>query len=1283
MRIILKKILVTMIFFLGQKSSFCVKSNDPSRYILVKALRYSHRIEAIYLDRFEQNLIRKKIHVKAGVNKSKLNNFRFTKSIASLVSKNSDNDVKVSYQNFGLDSYKHSNKKLKHEINSEVKKHLKQKNYKLVSRQKVGKDMRAIYYNKEKGEYLFRSIPRNTQSTHFSFPTEINYPEELNNIGRINGHSLGTEKRYLARTPWQLVQAKSKLITDMKPLFSNKSTLNPNLFKNHLESLKAKQSDAVRIRRIKVQANVWIEAWYSATTNQITYRRIHKKKDGKFYIQKESIYSLRNPIDFDAAFEKFNSHNMFTRNDLLSFQTNATTNLICDPQVDDVINSDLIPSVSKVLDKMHHENLNSVLPDVPVRKDDQSIVLSIKALGENHAVAISFSDKGDISGIKLPNKEKAIKHGLFIEEREKGLEGRSHFVLGHESDDKVKRLPLMEFSTYEVDLGKKGKTTKLSVKTRRDKTGKMKHSESEETLYNLKFNNRGNKILEIGKANKVEDKRIDPFNFQIGKNNKSSLTGLGFGFLKSLPGNIGKKRIKKEVHKAIKKEAINLFLKKGSSYNGALSASKIDQIINQIVDKVEYRTSNFSISFNTIEAAAAEEAYKSFSPIVLRSSLRKMLPDESNKTLETMVTKLMINFKNCLKKATKMRNKEASGQCMEAFAKETPVEAGKEIILLKLKSIDMLEHRDTAIYHYNSCIKEHYDPIYSIKVLCQQKKQGVVDKKYKRCLEDKIKKDQLGLTRIKSCLYSSFLKTTPKIVLSTLDNKANDLGKNINIQISDEIKNNSVSMMASCLESKKLAKLNSFQEFEVSISSLDEVDPQKFEKELTRCTAPVTLYVGEKLAKMGIEAELSKIKELNNKQIKTISTKVLSQGYKQCVEKLSQHTLNVDPSECVRVIKNLGVGHGAESLVTNMIGIDKYNQLLKKTSSQNKENPILCFENEHKRLLANLPREIKSHSRIKNTKASAIKKVEHQSDLKTASCLKKLVTWVSGTTANKVIEDNITSNPKFAAIKLSPKLTKTVDRVISECFTEYMKNFSTVQEVLIAKDQAVDTCGAAMLKDDVVQKELFEPVIAASLNKVDLGLSSEKKIELKEFLRKRLAIEIVGSETQDEILKKVNNFSESAIKDVVSFMIKDSLYDVFNGNKAEVLRVSNMIEEKLLLKTGHYHKEFIKGLKSSDKNELKKTVNEFTYSAIDIAVPEAINLKIKGLIDDGTFDNEDDALSSKNYLIKTFHKCIEKKKVDNHDGIEAAKKCQKSLTRKGGTYIIINRAKKYLKQLSK
>lgn len=800
---------------------------------------------------------------------------------------------------------------------------------------------------------------------------------------------------------------------------------------------------------------------------------------------------------------------------------------------------------------------------------------------------------------------------------------------------------------------------------------KMDYDGVQETLYDLKFSANELKLLETGRRKVIRPERTNPFDFKMKKNTKPSPLGLIYAVL-------NKKARHTQVKKGIAEEVGETFQSEDSSYKGVFSDQQVDELVEKVTQKTKERTESFKYNLSKTKAIAAEESYKTFSPPLLKSTLKELLPEDSEATLNRLVDVLMSDFSKCLEKATLNSNSEESAKCMQFFAKEAPVQAGEEILKIKLKGVGMEKFGPIAISEYRSCIKEHYDPIYTRVENCKKGKTDILKRKYSACLNKKKAKDSLGLSRVKSCLYVGFIKSIDDIVPGLMADKVIDINKGLKspIKLTNQLKTSSLKKMCSCLEKNKLTKLDSFNRFTVDIESLDKLSSSDFEKKLLSCSDPVTVFAGRKLSSLGLKEELRGIDGLSETAQLKINDEVLSQGYDRCVARMKKgKAKSLDPGQCVRVMKNLGVALGSEQLIIESIGSEQYNAL---DRQENGRVLSACFEQESNRLL----KEIQGLSGESNkAKTDAMDVI---SDQHTANCFKNNLILISGPAALDIIKKKIDDSGGDSSLIIDRSFKELVEDNISKCFRESFSSSQSVESVLKRKDIVVENCSSKMLKSDKIQHKLFTPLIKLSIDNAELDLTTEKQSELITQLRMSLIKKVNKTKSQKEIMTTIDDFSVSAVSEVVSFILNDGLGSVLDENEDEKEReleqqnvhdtvMENIFESEVGVK-------LLAAMKSKDKARIKEAVAATTSKAIKITVLEVIKINVvkidKGGLIPASGSKEEMITRMNDSFLNCYHDEVNSN--PNKKLVEVAKSCILSVKIEASSYLPVESLIKYL-----
>ncbi len=1318
-------VVIVAFFYLWEKpGQYVLAKEGPERFVLMETLSHGDGSSTgLYLDTHKQQFIAQKVKWSQEFERLRQREgkgqYEFPATLPSLGDSHGKNllyGVEVDYTHMSLDSWKgrrKTRKTLSELVKKDpsfsssqerqealVRKMLKDSNsklarssnvFRLVKSVKLGKVNRAVYYNSEKGEYVYKEVEtKRSGLPPYHFPSSLG----LHIAADANSEDYLTTKNnvYSAHTPFLMKRALHKILKNFnRNLDRSDLKMGRRDYQNDLLALKRKVSEGYQ--KIKSAYNDrnkhWYEIWHNPATNEVIFRGFDRNRK----LKEEHHYSLNDWRGFALFYKKVKED---TRQAWSEDEVYALLNsqVRCVETLKDYLHNIHVKPFSNILEVLYDQHIHSALADRPIITGGLTFTLDVKAMSGKHPVKIALDLKGQVESVEFINPEKAKADGLsFIEKPNRGIDGKLYFEMVYTDPISEKLVPIMDFSSADIETQRGKKFGQLIVDVYGKQSGEMEFDEAERSLYEIALGGSGG-IIGLGNRKRLKDNRNNPFDFAIEREEGSG--GIKNFFFRNFYSKGGKLEA---IQDAVKEEASKSLLSDGD-LAGFIKPEEIDRIAVEVAHKTAQRTNQFESDFIKTKSIASEEAFRAFTPLILGRALEDILPEESPSDISLMVGKITSGFEECLDRATQARNVEANNACLEVFSREGYVETGKEILALKLREAGMEEIVGLAQNRYYRCIQQHYDPLFKHKYECVKGVDDSGGQLYKACLEEKKKKEGKAVDRVKACVYTSVFQILEEAADPMIDRQIGEISREMKIPLSFSVekKQKAYRKIYSCLKEKGLAEASLHGQVRTHISALESVEPDFFEQDLFSCADYIVADIGGEVVQTILKAKLAEVKELPESSRDSIANKAIAESYDKCMEqqmktrknqidryrlekgrrrqwarenqKLNISIPKVDPLECVRHLSSYTTGLVIEKIMGEMIGEGG----IQMVRPGGKYDIASCFRELNKELLSTLPRQIISNpKKIEELKALRSKRDQAAAE-KSANCLKGGIFRVSEYLGAKIVQDKLTENPEFKDIPFGSYQQNVVGRKIRACLERQIGPLKKVGDILEVQEALTDLCGSNLLKDSEVQTILLDPLFDKTLARANLGLGASKRAILVARIKSKFNKRIVNEKTVKGILDQASLFKGEAVKEVVNFMVEDKINEMFRSAPKEAERVISLVSKKLFGKPeSSFEARLIEAFDSKDEHEVNKVVEDLKMAVVDVVVPEVIEKEVSGLVAKGVFENDKDAQKVKDYFLKTLNQCLKVTANKNESFDNKLKRCEIEVKDKGMTYVLHDR----------
>jgi len=1259
---------------------FCNNVVAGQRYTL-EAQKHdvaSNTSTAIYFDNQEQRIVKKTFkwshefeRRRRAANRERFNFPAVSSNLSNVSPKTLDaHNVKVSYEHHSLyhpgDRNRTSNA-IKNILGSKVsansfvrrmeaKVDKSDNQYILVQKGSSGKGSRAkdiaVYFNKERGEFVTKTIKRKrSNSPAFDFPPSIARPAILNPSTKDSFYKLEESDSYWAKTPNQFAKALSRIRGDFN---SANVAFDKGKFQRSFEQKKKIRSGDVLIKE-QYKGYKLYRVYYNYDRNEMMVQEMDLDRKDRSKVKKlsETVYDLTTDYGYQGARNALVSSKVIGEGELDSFRGAQVT------ACRDVLESHILPDLTdfeNITDALWDRHLHQAVASDAIKGPNRSMFLELNLLDKPRRVKVFLDAKGQVARVEWVGMtpEEAEKEGLKLDFKT-DEDGQRNYLISTNYPDKESFEPIMGINADNIRVEKGILKGNLAVFVKGKKSGEFEYNEFEKSVFPFELDEQRRGIAKLEKRQRLDGSAKNYYDIDAPYEDGSG--GIKNGFFKLFFSKDGRREFVRDTIYENATETLS-----GPDYNHLITNREVWTISDRISHQLGKKTGNYTSSVTDITAKGAELAYAAFGDEILLRVIKEMLPDESDAAINSVVLNVTEAFKECLARAGNSRNKKVADQCMEIFKTEAPIYVGKEVLLLKLRQNQLGDFEQEANKVYMACIRENYRPAAS---------------------------QPDSTNKIKGCLYQAFMETIDKAMGPTLDKEVDKIvkDKGYNFKLSASEKDGLLNGVKSCFKSKKLQSEGLFGT-KYNFQKLEKMEPADFEQNLMGCVTEIKVGTGRIVVHKILGIELDK-QDLTSDVKAIAQEKALTQGYEACVKKQDEivnefvskmkptaksdprpakpikpvaktekmvKVPTIEPGECANLVMNRTLSIVVPEMVKKAIGADFYKLLSKDPETM--PQFLICFDREEKRLLDELPYILKTEAGLDvKTKEKNAKARAQRADKAHAGCLKEALTWASFHAVGQIVEDTLKEDPELSKlIKLTDKDKAVMGKKIQACFARELVAYETVTSMTDALDPLKEKCGVELLLDSEVQQIIFKPVIEGSLKDANI---KDKDIEgLRSSILKGMNEEMKSAKTIEEVIAAAKSYKGKAAIQVIDFSIKDKISDLVEIENpdlklSEVSRLNKIAQERLLSSSGLNFKErILKAASDSDPKVLDALLDEFKVEATKTIGPEVVELTGDKLLKDGLLSSEDQVKEMRKNAEAKLKECLDKKpaavKVDAH-----------------------------------
>jgi len=1036
---------------------------------------------------------------------------------------------------------------------------LKTSPYKVIAHRKKGFNHNIFLLNSVTGEFYMKS----GRKTDLNLGSSIAFPKDLDR--RL--YQSDSDK-YDLSSPSKIKNNLSRIKSSLKK--SGLDLREVNIALNQIHDLRREQQKKIEkmkvIRSIK-DGDETTELLFNFETGEFYYRRI---EDGK--VQDDQFFDINNDKNLGDLKEKLRRADLYDEGEFNdTFQETFIRHCAGSSSLDDLLpNIDgKIEDILKVNDAIWDQYLRNSLAKKPVVLNDGSMVLGINALGRDHNVQIELDALGNIKNLKFLNEDSATSGGVEIV---KVIEnGKALFkIISSETNE-----DLFFFDMENKSVITKPNTANLAVYVKGKKgMSKVSRNMFDKNVFQLEFS--GEKFNSVGSRIQLSSERESPYVSDIKKGDSSGFTSFVFSNFFSLSSK--RNKISKEIKAAIKqqKSTIN---KDGKIL---LKDNEIHSTVLQIVSDVEAEYPKLDANVSKLTAKTYEHSYKRFISIIVPRMINDLMPGEADQFYKDIAKKSMNGLNDCLLRASKKSNTEASTKCVDTYMVEAPVLIGEELLKFQLESNNQSILTGNAVLEYNKCIKEFYD-----------------------------KSKELDF--VKGCLYRATLQSIDNkledvvgLTLKAMEKEYETQGKDVSFKLSTASIDLARKSLRGCYKKKGFIKPTVFSD-KYQLEKLNPLETEKFKQEIFSCVSEIEAVVGRDVSATLVSNELKEM-AIDTDVKKQIKQSVLVSGYDKCVNAQKKKIAileksgiwqKIDVQKCANFVTVVATSKVIDEMLKDKLGSEQWDKLLVSDKSPHHG----CFKE-----LENLS--------LKNSLKEKPSKLDLEGE--STKCLKQGIVWASYYLGVQELEKTFQSDKLYRKINLSKEKKDLFAKKLQSCFKEEMKDFKSVAQVTDSLAKVQDKCTVALIMGKEAQVDILGPVVEGMLEDQNVSEEIIAKTKggiisaMKARVTDRLKSESLSLDQVVDEFKKVQGTASYFVADAtVDKYVRDMVKD---EAKSKVLSLS--LRKKLFDGDRGYRNQL---LKAKGPAELKVVINNLTKdAAVDLTEAvtreEITKLKEEGIV---------------------------------------------------------------------
>ncbi|WP_127717278.1 hypothetical protein [Halobacteriovorax sp. HLS] len=1063
---------------------------------------------------------------------------------------------------------------------NELKKNLEGKSsYKVVADTKRHGKRNIALFNPVSSHFIIQK----SKYSNAEVSSPVSFPKDLARRFRESD-----QDSYDLSTPHKIDKYRSRIQKGLKNARVSEDVIAKTL--REIDELKKSKSEIIsKMKLIKTvgESGEQKEIYMDLDTGDFYFRKFD---DGK--VDKDSFFNVGDDATLESLKELLIKEDLYNEGEFEQKFTDFFSNHCPENQAADVIdNYENIEDILNVNSQVWEQYLSMAVSDGPLILEDGSLVSKLSYQGQEHGVKFKLDRLGNIESVSFINSDKATQSGLSIERVKEGNE----YIFKIVSNDNGEKLDQFFFDTEAVKLDSDPITAKLAIYVlgshEKDPLGKNYYDKN---IYPIELDGLG-KITNSGKKIHLSSARSSKYPHRFKEGDGAGVTSFFFSNFFSTNGR------REKLENEISKEALNTSEKLNKDGVVLLNKGEVKETVSLIVSEVERDIPKLKGSVPQITAKVYEHAYEKFSKIIVPKMIKDMMPGEKQDIYESITDKAMVEFKQCLKRASDQSNPEGAPKCMESFEKEAPVIIGQEILDLQLSQNGYEQLSAKAKLEYTKCIKENYDTAKG------------------------------DINFIKGCIFKATFSSVDdglegviSLTLEKMSKEMDPTGKKT-ISVSSNISLASRNALRSCYSKKGYLSSRVFTD-SYNMDTLKELEVETFKQDLFTCAASVEEIVTSNVTEQFIRDNLAEIDLPENKRAEILSLS-MDKGLKHCVDIQKRRVDILAKSGKFSVVK----ASECKDYVTLFVTEQVVDQSLQEKVSKDLWNKIgkdaphkSCFEGLKQNSLKNLLEESESEFNI---------------DQQSANCLKKSIEWITYYVAKEELLKTFSDDPMYKKVKIDDKKRDQYAKRIQKCISEKLSSKNSLEEVTDSLSQAQDACIVSLVLSDDAAKDILSPVVSTMLDENDIGIDLQAKAigpivhNMRERVNSRLKTE---SLTLDQVVDEFKKVKGTAIYFIADMTI-DGYVNDFIDDKSKVDEISLKVRKDLFDGEDGY-----RAILTGEKDEAKfdNHIRSLTKDAAIKLTAIVTNEEAKKLLSTGVLKSEAEVEKlSKNAPI-TMEKCL-------------------------------------------
>lgn len=558
-----------------------------------------------------------------------------------------------------------------------------------------------------------------------------------------------------------------------------------------------------------------------------------------------------------------------------------------------------------------------------------------------------------------------------------------------------------------------------------------------------------------------------------------------------------------------------------------------------------------------IELAASVYSYWIFGDMKLSQELRTLVPaGTSNAEVQGLVNELTRDFKSCLTHAlqdTQHVNKRNADACLELFTHKVPVETGRRVLELQVKT----QARDGVLKGLNG-----------------QQLSAEAARAYAACIEDKFinhlprqYKLEYGYQIIQACTFRALSETLianlGEVLKTQIQSRAATSPMLAKIKLDRPLIQSAQVAARNCLGRRGFVVRDRAGHDEAFEETLGLTQEQFLAIAKGTCLDEITGVVGESVVRAELETRLKGL-PFDSVIQNTLADDAIQNGYRPCAEALLKQaaerpeSMAFNPERCGPMIQTRLLKSALGRLLTKELGSTA---CVVTASSPQPCEPEDCFDNHMKRMQGDLG--LLGSSQMSDTQFKAY---QVESDRTDVACVKSSIRDAAVSIGkNKVLET--LSKLSDPAPEIPVADLQFIGEKLGECVARRLQSVETLDALVGVRFETFKAgCLKELAGDAEVRRRAFSPLVRAQLKDLKVSPEREEKLittllsELQGKIQNVIERAVVTGETLGpKVLDELNDdavrvMSKALAKEEASDLIQDQQFQDALGLMSEAER---------------------------------------------------------------------------------------------------------------------------------